>query len=296
MSARRLLPVICAFALISAAADAQTEPASPIDRPLPDYPANITTPGLTGSVKLRYDIAVDGTVSQADVIESQPASIFDAAAIAAVKQWKFKPRTTNGVASEQGSNVIVLRFQPPEGPTAELMFRPEAIYPEAALNAKKSGWVKVQFDVGPDGRTAHEHVIEHSPDGTFDGSALSSIHHAFFRPPAESGQQSGVSGLTYTIDFQPDHAFLEAKLLHIGHPFLPMAATRNNVREGFLDMKLHLTKDGKVDSVLVLRSDPQGIFEPSAIQVMKSGWFEPPHGPPCPCISADQVYSLRYHW
>jgi protein TonB len=71
--------------------------------PPPEYPAAARRRGLEGETVVLMEIASDGTVSNATVAESSGWSMLDDAAIAAAKQWTYKPATRGGrpVASTQ---------------------------------------------------------------------------------------------------------------------------------------------------------------------------------------------------
>jgi protein TonB len=60
----------------------------------PDYPADARRNGIQGDVELRIMFDKEGTVRDAALV-SGPAELA-AAAIEAVKQWKYKPYLLNG--------------------------------------------------------------------------------------------------------------------------------------------------------------------------------------------------------
>lgn len=64
----------------------------------PPYPKAALDAGISGMVWLKVLVAADGSVSEAQVVKSEPAGVFDAAAMEGVKQWKFSPasRTSTG--------------------------------------------------------------------------------------------------------------------------------------------------------------------------------------------------------
>ena len=75
----------------------------PSNRPLqlisgsgPSYPAAARAQGVEGFVVIRYNISVQGRVSDARVVGAEPADIFDAAALAAVRSWVFNPPLVDG--------------------------------------------------------------------------------------------------------------------------------------------------------------------------------------------------------
>ena len=59
------------------------------------YPKEAWAQKIEGYVKVAYDVTVDGTVVNARVVEADPPGVFDAAALAAVRTWRFNPAVTN---------------------------------------------------------------------------------------------------------------------------------------------------------------------------------------------------------
>lgn len=64
--------------------------------PPPVYPVDVLKHGVAGTVLLVVDVAEDGSVSGAKVDRSAGDERLDAAALDAVKQWKFKPALKDG--------------------------------------------------------------------------------------------------------------------------------------------------------------------------------------------------------
>lgn len=75
-----------------------------------EYTAQARAEGVEGKLKLRLTIAANGSVSRVDVMESVSAEM-DAAAIAAAKQWRFKPALACGHAVAGGTYVLARRFE-----------------------------------------------------------------------------------------------------------------------------------------------------------------------------------------
>jgi len=63
----------------------------PLIRWNPEYPDDALTRGLEGHVTVGFDVDARGTVEGATVTESEPAGVFDAAALAAVRRWRYAP-------------------------------------------------------------------------------------------------------------------------------------------------------------------------------------------------------------
>jgi protein TonB len=68
----------------------------PLVRVPAQYPRNAASRGIEGYVVLQFDINKEGTVENVQVVEADPANIFDRAAIRAVEKFKYKPRIVNG--------------------------------------------------------------------------------------------------------------------------------------------------------------------------------------------------------
>ncbi len=73
----------------------------PVVRVAPAYPRNAKMAKIQGYVTMAVTINPDGTVSDAEVIESNPPRLFDQAALTAMKRWKFRPKIVNGTPQAQ---------------------------------------------------------------------------------------------------------------------------------------------------------------------------------------------------
>jgi periplasmic protein TonB len=79
--------------------------ASLIRRVTPEYPSIAKTIRLSGSVLLRAVIGTDGEVHEAEVLSGNP--ILAAAALAAVRQWRYRPTLLDGQAVEVETQITV---------------------------------------------------------------------------------------------------------------------------------------------------------------------------------------------
>jgi len=82
----------------------------PLVRIPPRYPMRAARRKIEGWVKIEFTITEQGTVKDPVVVASQPADIFDRAALNAIRKWKFKPKVIDGVAFEQRA-VQILKFK-----------------------------------------------------------------------------------------------------------------------------------------------------------------------------------------
>ncbi|SDD65627.1 energy transducer TonB [Aquimonas voraii] len=79
-------------------APSRAEPA-PLAQPVPEvvyrpplrYPAMAERRRLEGFVEIEFTIGADGSVSQLEILRSQPEDVFDREALAAMQRWRFAP-------------------------------------------------------------------------------------------------------------------------------------------------------------------------------------------------------------
>lgn len=60
------------------------------------YPESARKKRITGHVLLRFHLDERGTISQLQVLKAEPRGIFEEAALAAVRQWRFAPAMKDG--------------------------------------------------------------------------------------------------------------------------------------------------------------------------------------------------------
>lgn len=81
----------------------------------PVYPPELLNRRLAGSVTVGFDIGADGRAEDLKIVAANPAGLFDAAAIAAVKAWYFE--RLDGKASARKENrqhvTVSVQFTPP---------------------------------------------------------------------------------------------------------------------------------------------------------------------------------------
>ncbi len=83
----------------------------PLVRVDPDYPPRAKQRGIEGYVDIEFTISAVGTVQGAEVIGSEPAYIFDRAALRAVRKWKYNPKIQDGVAAARPGVQVRIRFE-----------------------------------------------------------------------------------------------------------------------------------------------------------------------------------------
>lgn len=76
-----------------------------------------------------------------------------------------------------------------------------AVYPPEARAKGVEGYVIVSYDVDADGRVQNARVVDSSPPGVFDESAVQAVSRWRFRPPQRDGRVQPVTGLRSRLDF-----------------------------------------------------------------------------------------------
>ena len=66
----------------------------------PAYPSQALQRRIEGVVELEFRVERDGSVSDIQVVASDPPRMFDREAVRAAQRWRFEPRRENGVAVE----------------------------------------------------------------------------------------------------------------------------------------------------------------------------------------------------
>jgi bla regulator protein BlaR1 len=89
----------------------QVNLATPIYRVEPVYPLKAAQNNISGSVVLQFDISTDGSTENVKVITAQPQLTFDQVSVAALEQWKYKPKIMGGKALKQEDLLVQLDFQ-----------------------------------------------------------------------------------------------------------------------------------------------------------------------------------------
>lgn len=104
------------IAATSAAATTTKAPQPPVELKrtryaAPDYPKEALQAGLSGEVRVRMTVQADGRVKDAVVERATPEKVFDDAALAAARKWRFKPigKDDSGI---EASAVTTIVFKP----------------------------------------------------------------------------------------------------------------------------------------------------------------------------------------
>ena len=106
------LRVICLSIVVTlCACAAQNRPLQLLSGGGPEYPVEARAQGIEGRVDVRYDVTVDGRVENAVVVRSEPAELFDAAALASIASWRFNAPLVEGRRVRAEGRVSTVYFR-----------------------------------------------------------------------------------------------------------------------------------------------------------------------------------------
>lgn len=116
--------------------------------PPPRYPAEAAAAHQSGRVVLRLLVAVDGSVKDLIVEDSEPAGVFDAATVAAARQWKFSPRLQDGKPVEGWVRVpVTFEAPPPDAPESGRTGATPAPLAAAVAEDWRRGYEWIRLDI-----------------------------------------------------------------------------------------------------------------------------------------------------
>lgn len=82
-----------------------------LSRPEPAYPDQARVRGIEGYVVLEFTVTAAGTTRDLRVLEASPVDVFDAAALAAARQFRYQPRIQAGAPVDVPGVRSRIRFQ-----------------------------------------------------------------------------------------------------------------------------------------------------------------------------------------
>lgn len=71
---------------------------TPLVRVKCEPPNQARVEGIKGSIVLRYDVNTLGQTENIQVVDANPANVFDQNCVRAIQQWRFKPKMVDGKA------------------------------------------------------------------------------------------------------------------------------------------------------------------------------------------------------
>jgi len=83
----------------------------PIVKVAPQYPRRALQKGIEGHVTVEFTVTALGTVVDPKVIDANPPTVFNRAAMNAVKKFKYKPKIVDGKAQAVTGVRNIIRFE-----------------------------------------------------------------------------------------------------------------------------------------------------------------------------------------
>ena len=86
--------------------------AIPLVRTAPLYPPSALSRKIEGRVRVLFTVTENGAVAEPEVIESEPPNVFNAAALRAIRNWKFRKKMVDGVpVAWKSVQTIIFRLE-----------------------------------------------------------------------------------------------------------------------------------------------------------------------------------------
>ena len=106
-----LLAVLVAIGCLQGCAASKNRPMQLVSGSGPTYPADAKAERIEGAVVIRYGVSVDGRVINARVESAKPEGIFEEAALAAVRSWRYNPALRDGEPVAVDNVLSTVRFE-----------------------------------------------------------------------------------------------------------------------------------------------------------------------------------------
>ena len=251
------------------------------------YPEAAAAAGTEGRVIVQFVVDETGAVSDPVAVVS-PDSALSAAAVRAVESVAFTP-------GRQGGEAVRVRFavpvtfrlaEPPcdaEDPVLIGGFEGLAErlrYPDAAFEQGVGGTVRVQFEVGRDGRPRDAAALAGDP--LLHLAALDAVRASAFEPATECGEPVPVRvELPITFEAPPEvHGLAEEPPVLIGglvglqaRVVYPDEARRKGI-QGRVIVQFVVDEEGRVVDETVVAS-PHPLLARAALDAVRGSAFEP---------------------
>jgi len=171
-----------------------------------EYPPEAVAKNAEGPVIVSIVIDQDGTVSYSKELAGY--AVLGPAAVAAVREWKFRPAVYQGKRVEVTSDVVVEVPSPNRSASSALLqvdvdtaeahvLRPSKIdYPSGAATARIQGYVIVKCEIGTDGKVLKAKAISGHPWLTT--AAEVAVSKQLYTPFTKDG--TPVEAETYVIE------------------------------------------------------------------------------------------------
>jgi protein TonB len=142
--------------------------------------------GKYGFCDVTFIVNPDGTVSDPEILRSQPYNVFDKACLEPLPRWKYEP------ALFQGKPISIPLYY-------EFTFLQSGQNRRQISYLKPGQWVTVQYTLRPDGTTREVKAIAQSDDDVSSSKAVRQVEQMHFAPIVENAKAVEKQGQTITI-------------------------------------------------------------------------------------------------
>ncbi len=170
--------------------------------PQPAYPPALLRERIEGYVEVEFWRGEDGRLRDARVVLAMPRGEFEQAALAAVTEWRGP-----AAAGPAGRETRRFDFRLPDSMLGDVpaTMLASAPFPMAACVQRVTGRVVLEVETLATGRVQEARILEASPPGLFDATALAIARGSRLSPAYRDGQAFAATALL-TLDFDPDRA------------------------------------------------------------------------------------------
>ena len=170
--------------------------------PQPVYPPALLRERIEGYVEVEYALDAEGRAGDARVVTAMPRGEFEQAALEAVRGWQ-------GPAPRDGPRRETRRFdfRLPDSMLGEVpaTLLASAPFPMAACVGRTTGRVVLEVETLATGQVREARILEASPPGLFDATALAIARGSRLSPAYRDAQAIAATALL-TLHFDPDRA------------------------------------------------------------------------------------------
>lgn len=181
---------------------------------------------------------------------------------------------------------------------------PTPLYPLSAQRMNLEGWVMLSFNVTANGAVVANSIdaVQAQPPGYFERAAMTAARGMRFENP----RNETIRDVRWVFRFeledgglpspQPDEDVVQFReLIPMRHitPAYPESAQQQGI-EGFVDVSFTVTAEGSVTNIVVVDSNPSGIFDSEALTAAARLRFEPRIVLDEPIAVNDVAY--RFEW
>jgi TonB family protein len=262
----------------------------------PAYPESARWAGAEGYVDVSFVVLRDGRVGWTRIQRSEPSGFFEAAALEAVRNWRYRPALAGGVATECAirtrlrftlSDAVAARVRGAVA-GAETAGQPAPVYPEQARIDGLEGYVEVSFHVAPDGRVTRAEVLTAMPRGEFEEAALAAVRG--WRLPPEQGE---VRTFSRRFEFSLPDSYLHdpASTLLAAAPLPPEACEKGI--SGLVQLEVITDTEGRITTARILRAVPADLFDETALAVARNSRMAPAYRGGVP-IGATALLTMHF--